>query len=176
MITINESDMEFGTFQKEKVFRMEDSRLQHSFGEGVKTVEFVLLKDRDKLLFVEAKKSCPNRDNRYENKGKTEKFEGYFSDISDKFVDSLQMMLNIFLDRRTVNLDEVGSHITDEKIYSILKFRFVLVVKNAVDIAWLAGPKEELEARLLRWKKLWNIEVIVLNEELAVRYGIVLKK
>ncbi len=176
MITINESDMEFGTFQKEKVFRMEDSRLQHSFGEGVKTVEFVLLKDRDKLLFVEAKKSCPNRDNRYENKGKTEKFEEYFSDISDKFVDSLQMMLNIFLDRRTVNLDEVGSHITDEKIYSILKFRFVLVVKNAVDIAWLAGPKEELEARLLRWKKLWNIEVIVLNEELAVRYGIVLKK
>ena len=98
---------------------MEDSRLQHSFGEGVKTVEFVLLKDRDKLLFVEAKKSCPNRDNRYENKGKTEKFEEYFSDISDKFVDSLQMMLNIFLDRRTVNLDEVGSHITDEKIYSI---------------------------------------------------------
>lgn len=136
MITINESDMEFGIFQKEKVFRMEDSRLQHSFGEGVKTVEFVLLKDRDKLLFVEAKKSCPNRDNRYENKGKTEKFEEYFSDISDKFVDSLQMMLNIFLDRRTVNLDEVGSHITDEKIYSILKFRFVLVVKNAVDIAW----------------------------------------
>lgn len=49
-------------------------------------------------------------------------------------------------------------------------------MKKATDIEWLAGPKEELEARLLRWKKLWDVEVVVLNEELAVRYGIVLKK
>ena len=176
MITIKESDMEFGAFRKEDVFRIEDSRLQHSFGEGIKTVEFVLLKDNDKLLFVEAKTSCPNGENRYESKDKAEKFEVYFTDISDKFVDSLQMMLNVFLQKRKESADEIGFNITDKSIYPTLKFRFILVVKKAVDIAWLAGPKEELEARLLRWKKLWNVEVVVLNEELAVRYGIVLKK
>lgn len=175
MITIKESDMTFGGFRKEDLFRIEDSGLQHSFGEGIKTVEFVLLKDNDKLLFVEAKTSCPNRENRYENTDKSEKFESYFSDISDKFVDSLQMMLNVFL-QRNESSDEIGRNIVNKNIYPALKFRFILVVKKATDIEWLAGPKEELEARLLRWKKLWDVEVEVLNEELAVRYGIALKK
>lgn len=166
--------MEFGVFQRENIFRIEDSKLQHSFGEGIKTVEFVLLMNKDKLLFVEAKTSCPNPENRYESKEKTVKFEEYFSDITDKFLDSLQMMLNVFLEKRNKYLDGIGLHITDKSIYPALKFRFVLVVKNARDITWLAGPKEELEARLLRWRKLWNVEVVVLNEELAVRYGIMM--
>ena len=42
MITIKESDMEFGTFQKEDVFRNEDSALHHSFGEGIRTKAFIL--------------------------------------------------------------------------------------------------------------------------------------
>lgn len=38
---------------------------------------------------------------------------------------------------------------------------------------WLAGPKAELEARLLHWKKLWKVDIVVLNEELALQYGLI---
>lgn len=174
MITIRESDMDFGIFLPEDVFQIENSRLQCSFGEGIKTVEFVLLKDNDKLLFVEAKTSCPNQNNKHESLEKAQKFEAYFKDISDKFIDSLQMMLNVIL-QRNPNTDDIGENLKKWGLYSKVKFRFVLVIKMAKDVEWLAGPKEELEARLLRWRKLWDAEIVVLNEELAVRYGLMQK-
>lgn len=164
--------MEFGVFLKEDVFQIENSKLHLSFGEGIKTVEFILLKDNDKLLFVEAKSSCPNYDNRYETEEKTEKFEEYFSDVSSKFIDSLQMMLNVAL-WRDVNTSRIGEHIKERDIYSKIKFCFVLVVKKAEREEWLAGPKAELEARLLHWKKLWKVDIVVLNEELALQYGLI---
>lgn len=48
-----------------------------------------------------------------------------------------------------------------------IQLKFILVVKNAEDISWLAGPLAELRARLLKMRKIWNIEIAVLNEELA---------
>ncbi len=169
---IVESDMEFGIFPKEKVFRIENSKLHQSFGEGIKTVEFVLLKGKHCLLFIEAKKSCPNKSRKDEDDEKAQKFENYFSEISDKFVDSLQMMFNVAL-QRNENIDEIGDYIGNREFYSKAKFLFVLVIKTARDEEWLAGPKEELEARLLRWRKLWGVEIVVLNEELAAKYGLV---
>ena len=53
-----------------------------------------------------------------------------------------------------------------------IRLKFVLVVKNA-EIAWLAGPLAELKARLLPLRKIWNIEVAVLNEELAQEYKLI---
>lgn len=175
MITIKESEMEFGEFQKEDVFQIENSKLQQSFGEGIKTVEFILLHNHNKLLFVEAKKSCPNRNNRDENEEKAKNFEKYFSDISDKFIDSLQMMLNVFL-QRNKNFEEIGKNITEQKNYAKIAFRFILVIKDAEGEEWLAGPKEELEARLLRWRKLWKTDILVLSEELATKHGLIKNK
>lgn len=51
-----------------------------------------------------------------------------------------------------------------------IQLKFILVVKNAKDITWLAGPLAELKARLLRVRKIWGVEVAVLNEELAREY------
>lgn len=169
---IKESNMEFGEFASEDVFQMEHSKLHASFGDGIKTVEFVLLKDDNKILFVEAKTTCPNRDNRYESEEKAEKFEEYFEDISDKFIDSLQMMLNAYLQRNKY-VDGIGNNLMKQGICSKVKFCFVLVIKNADNEEWLAGPKEELEMRLLRWRKLWNVNIAVLNEKLAVKYGLI---
>lgn len=164
--------MEFGVFPKKDVFQIENSKLHLSLGEGIKTVEFILLKDSDKMLFVEAKSSCPNYDNRQESEEKAEKFEEYFSDISDKFIDSLQMMLNVAL-QRDVDTSGIGEHIKQEDLYSKIKFCFVLVVRKAEREEWLVGPKVELEARLLHWKKLWKVDIVVLNEELAFQYGLI---
>lgn len=40
------------------------------------------------------------------------------------------------------------------------------------EITWLAGPLAELKARLLMLRKIWNIELAVLDEELAGKYGL----
>lgn len=36
--------------------------------------------------------------------------------------------------------------------------------------AWLAGPLAELKARLLQIRKIWGVEIAVLNERLASEY------
>lgn len=47
-----------------------------------------------------------------------------------------------------------------------------MVIKEA-DIEWLAGPKAILEKRLLSLRKIWKIEVLVLNYDLAKRYKLI---
>lgn len=63
-ITIEESKMMFGEFDKEKVFIIEKSNLYKSLGKGVKIAEFVLLQDLNKLIFLEAKSSSPRDTNK----------------------------------------------------------------------------------------------------------------
>lgn len=53
-----------------------------------------------------------------------------------------------------------------------VQLKFILVVKKARE-EWLAGPMSELKARLLQMRKIWGIEIIVLNEELAKQYKLI---
>lgn len=48
---------------------------------------------------LEAKKSCPNAENRYESEEKEQKFEEYYSSITEKFTASLQIYLAAILNR-----------------------------------------------------------------------------
>ena len=43
----------------------------------------------------------------------------------------------------------------------------------ATQIEWLAPIKAELEERLRRWMKIWDIDVVVLSQDLAKRWGII---
>lgn len=54
-----------------------------------------------------------------------------------------------------------------------IQIQFILVIKNAHDIAWLAGPLAELNNRLLQYRKIWKIKIKVLNEELAKEMGLI---
>ena len=55
-----------------------------------------------------------------------------------------------------------------------VKLTFALVITNpAAQIEWLAPMKAELEERLRRWMKIWDIDIIVLNQALAKRFGII---
>lgn len=53
-----------------------------------------------------------------------------------------------------------------------VEFVFVLVIREAKDETWLAGPKEILDERLRRLRKIWKVRVVVLNPEKAIKYGI----
>ena len=122
-------------------------------------------------MFVEAKKSCPNPKNKEESKEKTKKFEKYFCDITDKFCDSFQVYLASILGRYG-DISEIGGSIRDVDDFKKLEVNFVLVVKTA-QLDWLAAPKAILEEKLFALRKIWNIKVLVLNEEMAIKYGMI---
>ena len=78
MKIISESEMSFGKFDEADLFHIEDSNLYQTLGSGVKTVEFILKYKEDSIVFLEAKKSCPNSANRKKSEEKAKKFESLF--------------------------------------------------------------------------------------------------
>lgn len=166
MKIITESEMNFGKFDEENLFHIEDSKIYKDLGSGIKTVEFILKWKKNEILFLEAKTTCPNSANKNESMEKTQKFEEYYSEITEKFIDSLQVYLAAVMGRYQ-DLAEIGAELRSVDSMKEIRLKFILVVKNAKDITWLAGPLAELKARLLQVRKIWGVEVAVLNEELA---------
>jgi hypothetical protein len=48
----------------------------------------------------------------------------------------------------------------------------VLVITNA-ELDWLTGPKAILEEKLMKYRRIWNVQVVVLNQELAKEQGLI---
>ena len=86
-LTIMESGMSFGGFDPERIFHIEDSNLYRKLGTAIRTTEFLYLDYRNYLQLVEAKSSCPNVNNREESREKKEKYEQYYAEITEKFID-----------------------------------------------------------------------------------------
>ena len=53
------------------------------------------------------------------------------------------------------------------------KISCVGVTNPAAQIEWLAPIKAVLENRLRRWMKIWSIDVVVFNQELARQYKLI---
>lgn len=86
MKVITESEMNFGKFDEADVFHIEDSQIYKNLGSGIKTVEFILKYDENSIVFLEAKKSCPNAANRHESEEKEQKHREFSSCYTSKFV------------------------------------------------------------------------------------------
>lgn len=91
--------MNFGKFNEVDLFHIEKAKIYHALGSGIKTVEFILKYNKKSIIFLEAKKSCPNVENRHESEEKEQKFEEYYSSITEKYMASLQIYLAMILNR-----------------------------------------------------------------------------
>ena len=91
--------MNFGEFDESNLFHIENSKIYRDLGDGIKTVEFILKYKEDSIIFLEAKKSCPNAEKRHETEEKEHKFEVYFSSLVEKFIASLHIYLASILGR-----------------------------------------------------------------------------
>lgn len=165
MIAISESEMNFGDFDEVNIFHIEKSRIYKELGTGIKTVEFILKYKKDTILFLEAKKTCPNESNKNESTDKKVKFEEYYTALTEKFVSSLQLYIAAMVGR-VQDISEIGSELMPRNGLQDMELKFCLVIKNA-KIEWLAGPMVELNARLFKIRKIWRVQIVVLNEELA---------
>lgn len=154
-----ESEMTFGPFRDECIFRIEKSKLLQKC-DGVKTVEFVWRKKANEMRFVEAKKSSP-----LNTPGNETNYETFLAEISSKFVDSLNLYIAGLLERRTGH-NEIPTAFK-EADYSKMNFKFVLILKGHERLEPLVGLKTDLEKRLKANRRIWNSEVFVLNEQMA---------
>lgn len=170
---ITESGLDFGEFETENLFHIESSDLLKSLGQGVKTVEFITLQKKDNIIFLEAKTGCPNPKNKIKGGKEACNFHSFYNDIADKFIDSLQVYIAGILENYKDN-EEIGKNLLNIQPLRYKNLMFVLVI-TADEILedWLQGPKLELEDRLKHLMKIWNIQIVVLNKNLAVQYGLV---
>lgn len=161
---IEESGMAFGDFKEDHLFYIEKSnQYQNINDKAVSSVEFVLYREYgNKLMFIEAKKSAPNPESSHEN------FEKFVNEISKKFIDSFLLYERVILDKSLTkkfeNIDYNGCDI------------LCILVINGFNKEWLSPIKDAIE-RELRIRtvllKMWDINVLVINEEQAYRWGLI---
>ncbi len=150
----NESDMNF--ILDSYSYIMEDDifykKMSSKF--GTKDVDFII-KRKNKLLFVEAKRSSP------------QELKDYIAEIVVKFIDSLFIFTGIILNRKNTQ----SSIITQDmnKINHLKgSIQLVLIIKNAEE-SHLRPISYLLQKKLRKIIKMYSLEtsVIVMNEALA---------
>jgi hypothetical protein len=156
---IEESGMRFIT---DNAFHIEKSALYTRVGEGVKSVEFIRIKNTN-LMFMEAKTTLPNP----ENSSSPEKYNEEIADICDKFIHSLNLYSSVKTGVAEEELPDVFN--AQDKIQLV----FVLVIRNH-KIEWCRQIQMELLQKLPSYlKKIWKPKVYVINCNTAIKWQIV---
>ena len=181
MLEIPESDVVFGGDSK-GIFSIENASFHPRLQDGVKRVEYIELRNGadgmpKTLIFLEAKKTCPNGENRDSSEKKQKKFEEYYRDIAQKFTDSINLFAAYKLKRYALIEPPEGQNLAKQMDYQGIAICFVLVLTSAnVTPDWLTGPKIELEVRLRSLCRVWGAKVLVLDYEMACRYGLATRR
>ena len=162
---IRESEMNFGPFDEKDVFYIEQSTLYKELGENVKIAEFVF-KKRGSIVFVEAKASAPNP-----NGDIPEDFSTYIQKISQKLNNTFTLLLSAKLRIAKDSEKKTDNFIQLEEI-SNMKIAFRLVIREAQK-EHLRPIQDALQKELLSQSKIWNIEVKVINADIARQYKII---
>lgn len=123
MVQIKESNMIFGDFQEDRIFKIEKSKLHNKIGDGIKVVEFLFLKDEYELDFIEAKSSSPRP-----TKDNIIRFNEFIEEISDKFIHSFNLYYSAIL-KRNENYEEINNNFL-KLDSSKIKLKFILVIKG----------------------------------------------
>jgi hypothetical protein len=153
---INESEMDFIS---DNAFWIEKSTLYSNLSKGIKSVEFIRIKD-DSLLFVEARKSFPDPNN--PNPDNITKFHSQIDDICEKFKHSLNLFSSV-----KVGIAEIT--LPDDFILPVkTSLVFILVLKNH-DLKGCRRIKTQVYTSLPQYlKTIWKPMVFVINQQTAI--------
>ena len=183
---IVESGLTFGPFPEGYCFRIEKSQTYKRIEEGVKTVEFLLLRpnntaNKTAIWMIEAKKSSPaptsnakleermNEVSRKltDNKYIAEQIEeicikltlSQFDIYIEEICNKFISSFNLFLSIRLNRHHEKDSELSDslkQIDLANVRFVFVLVINNCKE-EWLPPIKEALDKALRPITKTWNL-------------------
>ena len=118
-------------------------------------------------VMVEAKTSAPHP----EGISKA-KFKEFIGEVAQKAIDGFSLLFSVITSRRKVELGEFLASID----YAKANFCLVLVIKNH-EKEWLPNVQDALREYLRHFYTAWNwgsLPVLVLNEEMAARCGLIL--
>ncbi|HEX2081333.1 MAG TPA: hypothetical protein VHG08_26755 [Longimicrobium sp.] len=170
-VTIHESGLAFGPFDEDKCFPVEQSALYASLGEGVKMVEFILLRPGkggvSNLFCVEAKTSAPQQ-------GSQPRFDEYFAEVREKMLNALLLFLGARLGRDGDAADELPEGLRTPDLRAI-GFKFVLVVSTAEE-SWLVPLQDKFTQVMRSAVKSFNVRpasTVVLDTERARKQGLI---
>jgi hypothetical protein len=168
MITFEESGMKFA-FPKEDTYWVENaSRCRNK--NGISSVECIVL-HKCLVKFIEAKNTTPNK-NKDGICDTSSDFVEYIDSLVNKINDSLSVLMAEF---HHINFNTTRNEhdIIGENLRTALtdnpKMMYVLIIKDS-EIEWCQPVQEELNQRLYKLMKIWQLKVSVVNEEMARKY------
>jgi hypothetical protein len=169
---IFDSGMTFGPYPDGHCFHIEKSATYLKVQRGVQMAEFLLLrlyKARPPAVWVvEAKSSTPRPETQ-------PNFEEFIEEIREKLANALSLGVAACLQRHEVAYAELPEPFKELNL-SIAGFRLLLVV-NKHQEAWLPPLQDALARALHSIVKTWALSptaVVVINDELAKQYGLIL--
>ena len=167
---IQESDMVFGEFVESDCYYIDKEGGYYKTklsGYGIKSVDFILHREnRNKLLFVEARKSIAGADSLHRC------LDSEIADVSQKFMDSLQLVLGIWIGSHKKKNAKPPSNF-DNFIGIGKSIVFVLVIKNMPSSPTYI--EDEIHQHLRKESKIWRFDVKVFDESFAEEEGLVVK-
>ena len=162
---ITESEMNFGPFDENDVLYIEKTVLYKKLGENVKIAEFIFKKNNS-IVFVEAKSSAPNPGG-----DSADDFVTYIEKISQKLNNAFSLLLSAKLNIVNDSKQETEKFIQLEEIAN-KKIAFRLVIRNTRK-EYLRPIQDALQKKLLAQSKIFNIDVKVINDEIAKQYKLI---
>ena len=170
-ITLSESGLEFGPFDDDLCFPVERSKLYAGLGEGIKMVEFMLVRPGKNgvtnLLCVEAKTTMPQQ-------GNQPRFDESFTEIRDKMLNALLLFLGARLGRHAGAADELPAGMRELDL-ATAGVKFVLVVSNARK-DWLDPLQNKMNNVMRPIVKTFNLDplsVVVVDPAGARKHGLI---
>lgn len=163
---IHESGMIFGPYPDGECYHIENSSVYKRNQEGMKMVEFLLLRD-NKLWFVEARSSTPHHLNQ-------KAFIDYIDEIQQKMVNALVLFLGVFLGRHGGSIDTLSREFRAIDFGS-LDFKLVVIVKN-FHVDGMVQLANGLRSALRPILKAFGIKpnlLCIFNEEMARNKGLI---
>lgn len=176
MITIQESEMNFGPFDENDVCQIEKSMLYENIKDNVQISEFIL-KQNKKLIFIEAKSSSPKQLKVPVEINKANKIEiveypsPYIVEIYNKLNNALNLLLSANL-KCTIDKNNELLEFVDVTDFNRYEIKFYLVI-NGHEKEWLQPIQNALQKQLRPQMKICNIDVKVINHEIAKQYKLI---
>lgn len=164
MYTAIESKMVFGPFNEADIFEIERSNVNQLIGEHIRTVEFIMRRADEQILFIEAKSSSPQ-----EQTGK-ERYDEFITEIVEKFVQSFEIYHALRYNRYRTDM-RIGEHLLQQE-WDKVDIKFVLVIHGHKK-EWLPPLREALMKKMREYLKIWKSTVVVLNDEMAMNYHLI---
>lgn len=168
---ITESGMTFGPYPAGQCFYIEKSACYEKVQEGVQMAEFLLLKQQQQgptVWVVEAKSSSPRPETQ-------PNFAEFIDEIRSKLTNGFLLAVAARLQRHPAAENELPDAFKTLNLRA-QGFRFVLVI-NGHKQEWLVPLQSALVQALKPVVKTWALpatSVVVLNHELAQKYGLIL--